>query len=113
MSEESDLKAFINGYDEAVNFTDPDGYYDEEMESQGHEDCRAFVKAQMVDLRAALEGGRPWDYLGHDFWLTRNRHGAGYWDRGLGDLGDRLTEAAMAFGEVEVITEDEEDDDDE
>lgn len=31
---------------------------------------------------------------GHDFWLTRNRHGAGFWDRGLGDLGRDLTEAS-------------------
>lgn len=35
---------------------------------------------------------------GHDFWLTRNGHGAGYWDRGLG-TGDALTEAAHTFGE--------------
>lgn len=37
--------------------------------------------------------------VGHDFWLTRNRHGAGFWDRGLGVLGDRLTDAAHSFGE--------------
>jgi hypothetical protein len=27
----------------------------------------------------------------HDFWLTRERHGAGFWDRGLGELGEELT----------------------
>ena len=37
---------------------------------------------------------------GHDFWLTRNRHGAGFWDRGRGKLGDQLTTAAHAYGEV-------------
>jgi hypothetical protein len=37
---------------------------------------------------------------GHDFWLTRNGHGAGFWDGELGDIGDRLTEASKAFGEV-------------
>jgi len=36
---------------------------------------------------------------GHDFWLTRNGHGAGFWDRGAGDVGDRLTVAAHAWGE--------------
>lgn len=37
---------------------------------------------------------------GHDFWLTRNGHGCGFWDRGydLNDLGRKLTEAAHAFG---------------
>ena len=36
--------------------------------------------------------------IGHDFWLTRNHHGAGFWDRGLGELGDTLTEMAHAYG---------------
>jgi len=39
------------------------------------------------------------DCAGHDFWLTRNGHGVGFWDRGLGELGDRLSAAAEAFGE--------------
>jgi hypothetical protein len=37
---------------------------------------------------------------GHDFWLTRNRHGAGFWD-GDWQEGQRLTEIAHAFGEIE------------
>lgn len=40
--------------------------------------------------------------LGHDFWLTRNNHGAGFWDRGLGELGDKLTEIAQGFKECFV-----------
>jgi len=36
---------------------------------------------------------------GHDFWLTRNRHGAGFWDGHWGEDGDRLTEAALQFAE--------------
>lgn len=40
----------------------------------------------------------PWENLGHDFALTRNHHGSGFWDRGLGDLGDKLTDAAHAEG---------------
>jgi hypothetical protein len=48
--------------------------------------------------RCAGEGG-PWAFAGHDLWLTRNGHGAGYWDRGLADdLGDRLSAAAKALG---------------
>lgn len=33
-----------------------------------------------------------WRHLCHDYWLTRNGHGAGFWDRGLGDAGQRLTD---------------------
>ena len=43
---------------------------------------------------------------GHDFWLTRNGHGAGFWDRGLGELGDRLSKASKAFGESHLYAGD-------
>jgi len=40
---------------------------------------------------------------GHDFWLTRNGHGAGFWD---GDWpeedGDKLTELSKQFGEYHL-----------
>lgn len=45
------------------------------------------------------EGGDIAALAGHDFWLTRNGHGCGFWDRNLGDLGDKLSDAARAFGE--------------
>ena len=44
--------------------------------------------------------------VGHDLWLTRNGHGAGFWDRGLGEIGDRLSEAARAMGEVHLWVDD-------
>lgn len=39
---------------------------------------------------------------GHDFYLTRNGHGAGFWDRGYGERGKRLSIAAKTFGSTEV-----------
>jgi hypothetical protein len=36
--------------------------------------------------------------LGHDFCLTRNHHGAGFWDRGYGELGAWLTRVSEAMG---------------
>lgn len=44
--------------------------------------------------------------MGHNFALTRNHHGTGFWDRGLGDLGDKLTTAAHAFGEQNLYVGD-------
>jgi len=39
----------------------------------------------------------------HDFWLTRNRHGAGFWDGDYPEeLGKKLTEASHAFGECDL-----------
>lgn len=35
--------------------------------------------------------------IGHDFALTRAGHGAGFWDRGAGEIGDVLTDIAEMF----------------
>ena len=43
---------------------------------------------------------------GHDFWLTRNREGAGFWDGFWGEDGDTLTELAQEFPEVDVYVGD-------
>ncbi len=45
------------------------------------------------------------EQFGHDFILTRNGHGAGFWDRGLGDAGRRLTDAAKTFGEIHAYAD--------
>ena len=49
------------------------------------------------------------EQIGHDLWLTRGGHGAGFWDRGLPN-GDKLTEIcklAEFHGEVWVDTDNE------
>jgi hypothetical protein len=48
----------------------------------------------------------PEAYAGHDFWLTRNHHGAGFWDRDLGEVGEQLTEAAQTYKEVDLYVGD-------
>jgi hypothetical protein len=67
-------------------------------------DCAKFQAENAEDI-AGIDDIRTGQWsteqlAGHDFWLTRNGHGAGFWDRGLGELGDRLSEAAEKFGEV-------------
>jgi hypothetical protein len=57
------------------------------------DDCRDFVAGNWSDLEG-IDAGEA----GHDFALTRNGHGAGFWDRGLGDAGDRLTNASKPYG---------------
>jgi hypothetical protein len=69
------------------------------------EDCKDFIEANAADLAEydKLMANEQWSgaaRAGHDFWLTRNGHGAGFWDRGLGDLGERLSKAAKVYGEV-------------
>lgn len=43
--------------------------------------------------------------FGHDFYLTRERHGAGFWDRGLGELGDYLTQIAKYAGSADDLSD--------
>lgn len=71
------------------------------------EDCADFIKSNAADLALYAEkrGNEQWssaELAGHDFWLTRNGHGCGFWDRGLGKLGDRLTKAAKVYGGVSL-----------
>ena len=41
-----------------------------------------------------------WESVGHDFWLTSQGHGAGFWDRGLGELGDKLTDSCGGHSDI-------------
>ena len=65
-------------------------------------DCQDFLEANEDDLDRFSEFGFAEPQIGHDFWLTRNGHGAGFWDRGAGDVGERLTEAAKAHGSCDL-----------
>lgn len=46
--------------------------------------------------------GASWSQHGHDFALTRNGHGAGFWDRGYGVAGELLSDAARVYGDYDV-----------
>jgi hypothetical protein len=67
-----------------------------ELLTEWRDDLRAFMDDNEADL-----ADMNLSQIGHDFWLTRNRHGAGFWDRGLGERGRRLTDAAHVYGETD------------
>ena len=67
-------------------------------------DCAAFYRAITQNVRGFLPE-LDWSRVGHDFWLTRNGHGAGFWDRTdclPEEARDRLTAAAERYGEKTV-----------
>lgn len=67
------------------------------------EQCEAFCRANVSDLIEATQRiGYTIEQAGHDFALSRNGHGAGFFDRGLGDVGDRLQEAAQKAGQLDL-----------
>lgn len=77
------------------------------------DDCARFLAAHLADLIRFEElTGRDFASHGHDLWLTRNHHGAGFWDRYMEaepehreaarELGERLSAPARALGECEL-----------
>ena len=114
-----DFAAFLAGYTEALLWSSSDTTADGEevnldqfeLSTAGADKCRAdclafFVAnhADLVEAAGCYRGREQHDGMalaGHDYALTRNRHGAGYWDGDLpDDLGGRLTEASDKAGEV-------------
>lgn len=68
------------------------------------ENARMLARAYAEGKGA--RGGYDEESAGHDFWLTRNGHGAGFWDRNLPkDVGDALTKASKKFGEFDLSVE--------
>lgn len=126
----ADLPLFVQGYVEAMFFTeeapgvDTEEFLTDEYQAdmtEGRTDgtipgdvgftdlhpdflatilseCESFQRDNADDLALAYDRDYSPARAGHDYWLTRNGHGAGYWDRDeleADGLGDRLTEAAQ------------------
>ena len=69
--------------------------------NQAKKDLQKFWK-----LAKDLLKGEDEKQVAHDFWLTRNGHGAGFWDGDYGDKGDALTKIANKFGEINLYVGD-------
>lgn len=126
MTRYDDLDDFAKGYFAAMIWSTTDesdesggepmdaNYDQDDLSEQAleriAEECKAFQEAAADLLEQAydrpdyhgMDGSSPQAMAGHDFWLTRNHHGAGFWDREAlkqDDLGNKLTEVADSFGE--------------
>jgi len=120
----AELDSFLGAYIEAALWSttndrhedDPDNEA-EMLDTAGYEiapetrqamagECEDFLSTFGDLIGKAGEMGRDIEHCGHDFWLTRNGHGSGFWDRDLGDVGDQLTRAADGFGNVDLYVGD-------
>ena len=91
---------------DAANYTADD--VAPETGTQLRDEFDDFVQANnavIARIRAKHPSCTP-SQVGHDFWLTRNRHGAGFWDRGYGEDGDKLSEAAKVYGSFDLYVGD-------
>ena len=116
------MDTFMQSYIETAlwSSTDDNGepldsskYADVELDPQTvatfQDDCTRFVTASTPLIEAFLstaDDSKAREYnlsqerIAHDFWLTRNRHGAGFWDGDYPEpLATQLTDLAHGFGE--------------
>lgn len=64
-------------------------------------DCLKFFHDNYDTMKKLIDDGLcpDWEHHGHDFLLTRDHHGAGFWDRGYDKYGDQLTDNAEKYSE--------------
>lgn len=97
------LQVFTDSYIECAVWADC-GTDHETHEADFSTDAQDMLERQARDFYAPHESDIESigaDQCGHDFWLTRNGHGAGFWDRDGFDRSEalqRLDAAARAAG---------------
>jgi len=104
LSEKED--EFINAYFEAIYFTQGFDVNGVDID----DDCR---REQTIDALCFFSQNQCYlsddqvSQAGHDFWLTRNGHGTGFWDRDCypDHIKERLSARAGQFGETFVYDE--------
>jgi len=106
--EKARLAAFVAGYlacacwteepiddpDEAVDYFYPDELAPEAL-ARAWADCLVFWQRCAHVIPEGQE-----EQAGQDFWLTRNGHGAGFWDGDWPEHGEYLTWRSERAGEL-------------
>jgi hypothetical protein len=106
---QSDLDKFFTFLESAEETIDPELDSFDVSRGLEYKNPDIFVSLLEATTYYADKACKDFDAEGricHDFWLTRNRHGCGFWDGSYKDLGDRLTNAAQAFGECDLYVGD-------
>jgi len=97
------IDATLEAYLECMMWTNEelDGYcftdLSKELIIRAQKDVTDF-ETEIYDK--GLDTGLDSSQIGHDFLLTRNGHGAGFWDRDLGEQGDKLSDICSTYSEV-------------
>lgn len=96
---------------DAEEGTDTDGLsFDKESIANARSDVQEFYTKAAKVLDGFDHDEAFWQNVGHDLWLTRNGHGAGFWDKpelyGGQESGDALSSIATAMGEKNLYVGD-------
>ena len=91
------------GIEDGTPFDQIDADLSDDAQDILRQDCNEFAEMlEAFDLPEELTD----EQIGHDLWLTRNGHGAGFWDRGLGELGDNLSDICRGLPERDLYLSD-------
>ena len=75
-----------------------DNYEISDVDENAERDIRRQIESFLQENAGIIrELGMSEEMVGHDLWLTSQGHGAGFWDRGYGRLGEELTESTHKF----------------
>lgn len=127
------ISQFISAYIHCALWSSVDKN-EEPLDQRDYELSDEAYKKVVSDSMEFVEKAKPYlknadlAFAGHDFWLTRNRHGAGFWDRPemydynaqrfsysfyrikkflrIKQNSEYLTEIAQSFGEIELYVGD-------
>jgi len=113
-----DIQKFVNSYLATASWVTCESGENTDFtrlaKEHATEDCEKFISlvrnAFGVDVANELlsVAGSDLDYLApHDFFLTRNGHGAGFWDKpenyGGQENADKLSEIARKMGSADCL----------
>lgn len=101
-----EIVEILNGYLEAALWSEEDRIGEANIESDISDDAKidAYIEIKkFVNQAGDLLNNIEPSQIGHDIWLTRSGHGAGFWDRGLGEIGDKLSDIASDMGEKSLF----------
>jgi hypothetical protein len=74
------LWSSVAGENGEIRLDEHDGEISDETLAEIEKECIDFQADNAAWLTKWYELGEIEERAGHDFWLTRNRHGAGFWD---------------------------------
>lgn len=99
------MDAFLEAYVEAALWSEvdhdtekpfDDDYCSSDISPHTLERMRLECE-QFIELAGWMIPADKVEQAGHDFWLTRQGHGCGFWDGDWPEYGDALTEVCKRF----------------
>lgn len=102
---QTELDTFTQAYIECAFWSSSEISDISNGEDELSDETLAKIMADCAKFQAENDlTGYPLRNAGHDFWLTRNRHGCGFWEEEFGtpEQCAKLTAAAHVFGECDL-----------